>query len=327
MGIRIKKLLTGGLMTNYNCSGRCAHCRHKASPHRNGGFITEEMTTKILSKLEEMGCSSLHIEGGEPFLYPEELLRTVKQVHESKITLEHIVTNCSWYKNQKDTLQLLQNLQENGLHRLLLKVSPFQNEHIPLKKVKNVQQAATLLGINTLIWDNEVYPDVAAFDDSKTHPLSKYVKTYGEEYMSKLANCYNVSFAGRTFDLYEKHLPKYTICDLMRQNQGCDHDFPTETHFHVDMLGNFIFSHTNGVTIHVDDLGKNLDPKKYPFLHILINGGIESFYKLARSKYDYKPKAEYLSKCHLCYDIRSFLVKEHRVDSPDLQPREFYLMD
>lgn len=324
MGTQIDKLISGGLMTNYQCTVSCAHCRHKASPQRNGGFITEEMTSKILGKLEALGCNSLHIEGGEPFIFPEELIRTVKQINDSSITLEHIVTNCSWYKNQKDTLAIFKKLKQHGLRRLLLKVGPFQNENIPLKKVQNIAQCAELSGINIIIWDNEVYPDVAMFDNTKTHSLNKYIKTFGENYMKKLAECFNVTFAGRTFNAYEKYLNKYTVTDILRQNQGCTHDFPTETHFHVDLKGNFIFSHTNGVTINVDDLGKEIDPKKYPYLAILINGGVESLLKLAKSVYNYQPKPEYLSKCHLCYDIRSFLVTVKNIDSPDLQPREFY---
>lgn len=327
MSIKIDKLISGGLVTNYDCSANCAHCRHKASPYRTKGFITEEITARILSKLENLGCQSLHIEGGEPFLYPEHLIKTVKQINKSKITLEHIVTNCSWYKNQKDALKLLQKLQDHGLRRLVLKVGPFQNAFIPLKKVKQVQQTASLLGIQAMVWDNEIYPDVAAFDETKTHPISKYIKTYGSGFMEKVADCQNVNFAGRSFNAYEKHLPKYTIADLMRQNQGCDLDFPTATHFHVDLLGNFIFSHTNGVTIHIDDLGQDLDPRKYPYLHVLMLGGIESFYQLARQKFHFTAKQEYLSKCHLCFDIRTFLVKNNAVQSPDLQPLEFYTME
>ncbi|MBI9068283.1 MAG: radical SAM protein [Salinivirgaceae bacterium] len=324
MSFIVNKLQSGGLMTNYQCSVRCAHCRHNASPERNGGFISEEMTAKILTKLEEFGCNSIHIEGGEPFLFPEELLRTVKQINESKIHLEHIVTNSSWYQNQKDTKNLLKQLQQNGLRRLLLKVGPFQNESIPLKKVQNVAQVAEQLGINSIIWDNEIYPDVAAFDNTKTHTLKKYIKTYGDGYMKKLAECFNVTFAGRSFAAYEKFLEKYSVCDLLLQNNGCHNDFPTETHFHVDLFGNFIFSHTNGVTINIDDLGKEIDPKKYPYLTILLNGGIKSLYKLASTKYDFYPKSTYISKCHLCYDIRSFLVTQKGIDSPDLQPLEFY---
>jgi len=326
MGFRVSKLSSGGIMTNYNCSVRCAHCRHNASPDRKKGFISSEMLEKILRIIEELGCTSVHLEGGEPFLYPSELVEAVRQINTSNLYLEHIVTNCSWYQNQKDTKSLLKILKENGLRRLLVKVGPFQNESIPLKKVQNVAKVAEQLGINIMIWDNEVYPEVSSFDNRKTHSLNKYLKKYGNDYMKKLATCFNVSFAGRSFQAYDKYLNTYSVADLLTQNRGCIHDFPTENHFHVDLDGNFIFSHTNGVTMHIDDISKEIDPKKYPYLSILINGGVNSMYKLVTTQYGFVPKTDgYISKCHLCYEIRKFLVVEQKIDSPDLQPVEFYL--
>lgn len=322
----VSNLSSGGIMTNYDCTVRCAHCRHNASPTRKGGFISPQMLTKIIAKLEKLNCNSVHIEGGEPFLYPDQLIEAVKLINKSNIHLEHIVTNCSWYQNQKDTRDLLMVLKKHGLGRLLVKVSPFQNESIPLKKVQNVAKVAEQLGINVMVWDNEVYPEVSSFDVSKTHSLNKYLKKYGEGYMKKLASCFNVTFAGRSFKAYDQYLSKYTVPDLFRQNSGCAYDFPTAIHFHVDMHGNFVFSHTNGVTIHIDDLEKDLDPKKYPFLSILINGGVESLYKYAVSKYNYQSNPNgYISKCHLCYDLRRFLVVDQKIDSPDLQPVDFYI--
>jgi len=324
MGYEIGSLRTGGIMTNYKCSVRCAHCRHNASPTRSSGFISEDMVSKILKKLESLNCQSVHIEGGEPFLYPVELLRTVKQIQESNIYLEHIVTNCSWYQNQKDAKSILIELKKYGLNRLLLKVSPFQNESIPLRKVNSVAKVAEQLGIHVLIWDNEVYPEVASFDPAKTHSLNQYIKKYGSDYMKKLAECFKVTFAGRTFAVYEDYLSKSSLNDILLKNKGCGVSFPTQHHFHIDMYGNFIFSHTNGVSIEMDDLGKPIDFNKYPYLNLLSREGVNGLYKHAIIKYGFLPQAEYISKCHLCYEVRKFLVTEKSVNSPDLQPLEFY---
>jgi organic radical activating enzyme len=325
MSYTISKLDAGGIISNYDCSIQCVHCAHNSSTLRKKGFISEKMAAKILSKLESVGCKSLHIEGGEPFLYVDDLIRLVKQINDSSIKLEYIATNCSWYKNKNNTKKILSSLKEQGLCRLFLKVSPFQNEHIPLKKVQNVANIATQLGMSVILWNNDVYSDVNSFDPSKTHSLQQYINKYGDDYINKLAECFNVSFIGRRYEPYDKNLNKYSISEILTQNQGCDKDFPTNNHFHVDLYGNFIFSHTNGVTCSIDDINKKLDSKKYPYLSILTNGGIESMYKLAVKKYDFKPKKDgYISKCHLCFDIRQYLVNTRDVNSPDLQPPEFY---
>jgi len=324
MNYQVEKLKVGGIITNYTCTVQCAHCRHKASPCRKAGFISEELLARILQNLETLGCNSVHIEGGEPFLYPDELIRSVKQINKSAIALEHIVTNCSWYKNQNDTFQLLKELKFNGLRRLLIKVGPFQNESIPLKKVINVVQVAEKLGINSVIWDNESYPEVAAFDVTKTHSLKKYIKKYGEAYVKTLANRFNIPMAGRSFQAYEKSVTKTSLEKILSDNKTCFNDFSTQNHFHVDLYGNFSFSHTQGVTIDFEDLGKPLDKKKYPFLSMLINGGIRSIYRFATQHHGFKAKPEYISKCHLCYDVRRYLVNDLEITSPDLQPVEFY---
>ena len=45
---------------------------------------------------------------------------------------------------------------------------------------------------------------------------------------------------------------------------------------------------------------------------------------LAVNEYGFEPSKEYLSKCHLCFEIRRFLALEKGVESRELQPRGFY---
>lgn len=324
MSFIVDSLSTGGIMATYHCSVHCAHCRHNASPTRKKDFISEETLKNVIEKLESLGCTSLHIEGGEPFLFPSELLRTVKQINDSKIDLEHVITNCSWYRNQKDTLALLKQLQNNGLRRMVLKVGPFQNESIPLKKVQNVALAAEKIGMNILIWDNEFYPEVAAFDPSKKHSLKKYIKKYGENYISRIAQRFNITFSGRSFEIYEKHLPKSTTSEILRNNPSCQKEIETKNHFHIDPDGNFTFPFTQGLSIHYSDLGKAIDKVKYPLISLVYEEGINGLYRLAKSKYGFKAKEQYLSKCHLCHHIRSFLVNDAAIKTNDLRPLAFY---
>ena len=41
-------------------------------------------------------------------------------------------------------------------------------------------------------------------------------------------------------------------------------------------------------------------------------------------KLGYKRKEEYINKCHICLDIRKFLVVEKGMEFEELQPVEFY---
>lgn len=42
---------------------------------------------------------------------------------------------------------------------------------------------------------------------------------------------------------------------------------------------------------------------------------------LAVNEYGFEPSKEYLSKCHLCFEIRHFLALEKGLESRELQPR------
>lgn len=321
----VKNIVSGGIIATYHCSIHCKHCRHNASKSSKKEFISEEMLAKILEKLETVGCKSVHLEGGEPFLFPEKLIGAVKQIHESKIQLEYVVTNCSWYKNQKDAVAYLKRLREAGVQRLLLKTGPFQNESIPLRKVQKVQQAAQKAEINTLLWDIEFYPDMAALDPTKTHSQKQYEKIYGEDYFKKLALQFPINFAGRSFAAYEKFFEKKSVEKLLDTKKTCLSEFFQPHHFHVDLKGNFIFSHTQGITINIDDVGKKIPEGKYKILDILWRGGVNELLDFAKKEYHFENKESYLSKCHLCYDIRTFLVKNKKIDAQDLKPTEFYL--
>ena len=95
-------------------------------------------------------------------------------------------------------------------------------------------------------------------------------------------------------------------------------------HFHVDLYGNFIPQSCAGLSIKLSELVQGANPKKYPVLYNLETKGIKGLVELVVKEYGYKLKAEYAGKCDLCYDIRSYLVLEKKMELPDLQPWNHY---
>lgn len=320
----IKNLATGGIVVTYKCNAQCAHCVRCSSPERDDHFMEMEMMQKVIVKLKELNCKSVHIEGGEPFLYPDRLIEIVTLLHQNNIHLEHISTNASWYRNAVDTIQLLKKLQEKGLRTLLVKVSAFQNEFTPLNKVIKLNESADRLGIKVLIWDSESYPEVASFDTSKTHTLKEYQKKFGDDYIQKLASRFTLALSGRAYNLYSKYMNKIPLDEILNGGSNCHHEFTTKHHFHIDLYGNFIFPYTKGLTMNIDDMTETLDRAKYPFLSVILAEGLQGLYQMALDKHQFIPQQEYISRCHLCYDIRSHLVKNKKINSPDLQPSELY---
>ncbi len=73
----------------------------------------------------------------------------------------------------------------------------------------------------------------------------------------------------------------------------------------------------------IDAICQGIDLERHPILNALTSD-IRSLYEFAVSEWGYKVRDEgYISKCHLCVDIRKHIVSE--ADSfRELNPREFY---
>jgi hypothetical protein len=73
----------------------------------------------------------------------------------------------------------------------------------------------------------------------------------------------------------------------------------------------------------MDAICEGIDLDDYPVLEALARD-IEKLYDLAVSEWGYEPVLEgYISKCHLCVDIRKHIASETD-EFGELQPTEFY---
>ncbi|MHC1745126.1 MAG: hypothetical protein AB9873_19145 [Syntrophobacteraceae bacterium] len=96
------------------------------------------------------------------------------------------------------------------------------------------------------------------------------------------------------------------------------------SHFHMDLNGSFIPGLCTGLAIRTEDLGKPLDPTRYPILSTLFERGINGLHDMACGQHGFRATRRYLSKCDLCLDIRSDLAANGGDPCPELQPRWFY---
>ncbi len=321
----IGKLEAGGIVVTYFCNARCKHCLQNASPDREFQFISTQKLETILDKLQQFGCKSVHLEGGEPFLFPGQLVEALKTVKAKGFIIEHIVTNGSWYRNESDTFNLLTELKLVGLNRLVIKLGPFQNEFIPLSKIIKLSKVATKAGINTLLLGADLMPELASLNPSKTHSLKEYHKRFGHDFFQKIATGFELPYSGRSLNVFPKYLNPTPLGNILRDAKDCKKELNVKHHFHIDLYGNFIFPYSKGLTIPIAYFEKSATLEKLPFLTTLIQGGIQGLFQLATTQFHFKPNTSYLSKCHLCFHIREHLVNKCHINSPDLQPIELYM--
>ena len=285
--------------------------------------MTPEIAAQVFRKIKELGCYSVHIGGGEPFLDTVALENVIKVARDESIHIEYIETNSSWYRDEESVTEILFAIKKAGVSTLLISISPFHNEHIPFKKVKGVIRACKRAGISTFLWIPEFYPEIDQFDDQLKHTLDEYRQKFGDDYVKRIPSRYWIHFGGRALKTFREKFPLQPLRAIL-ENSGRCRELTDTTHFHVDLFGNYIPGLCSGLAIQIQDLGKPLDPDKYPFINMLFSEGIKGFLKLAQERYGFIPGDQYFSKCDLCLEIRQFLANEKRIPSHELEPREFY---
>jgi hypothetical protein len=320
----IDRLDSGGLITNYYCTSKCRHCLYGCSPSWGREYIDAETTEKNIRKIKRLACRSIHIGGGEPFLNPDGLKTVVEAVCALGVHIEYVETNSSWYRDKDSACQLLSSLKERGLSRLLISISPFHNEHIPFYKVKGVIEACRAVNMGMFPWIMDFYGEVDAFDDQEKHSIQEYTDKYGPKYLVDLPSRYWIHFGGRALKTFSDVLRMRPYEEILSSNRGGCIELGNVSHFHIDLFGNYIPGLCSGLSIHRNDLGHEINPEKYPLLHILFYRGISELLDLVSEEGGFIPSERYLSKCHLCLDLRRHLVLERRAEYAELRPIAFY---
>ncbi|MCP4132893.1 MAG: radical SAM protein [bacterium] len=320
--LAISRLGSGGVITNYSCSSRCAHCLYGCSPQRDKGYLEIKRARDIFKKVREMGCSSVHIGGGEPFLNVPGLRRVLETAKNERIGIEYIETNSSWYKEREGAVQILRSLKEEGVSTLLVSISPFHNEYIPFKKVKGVIGACREAGISVFPWVENLYPDLDSFDEETTHSPEEYAARFGSDYFHRIPSRLWIHMGGRALQTFRGLYRAKKTGEILERSAGCG-ELADVSHFHFDLHGNYIPGLCSGLAIKAEDMGKPVEQETYPFLSILYRSGVSGLVDMAR-EYGFEPGEEYISKCELCFEVRKYLVLEKGLNSADLNPAGFY---
>ena len=87
---RIKRLSSGGLITNYFCTSTCRHCLYNCSPEWPKDYISKDTARKNFQKIKSLGCHAVHIGGGEPLLRPDKLVSVLDVAAEVGIVVKPV---------------------------------------------------------------------------------------------------------------------------------------------------------------------------------------------------------------------------------------------
>lgn len=271
-----------------------------------------------------------HLTGGEPFINFPLLLSYVELASKVGLPSIFVETNCFWCSFDEVVRNKLTMLKEAGLHGILVSVNPFMLEYVDFSNVRRcIKIALEVFGYkNVMVYHTYFY--------RQAEDIGVEGKLSFEEYLRMaLIKNYNI---GEIFNPWII-LPMGRLCYKLNKfydrrnarsylSERCLDELTRPWHIHIDCYGNYIPGYCGGISLgdirRIDEVleeGVNLSDK--PILGAL-SGGIDELYKLAIEGYGYKPLDEgYVSKCHLCLDIRRYLALEVG-GFKELQPVEFY---
>ncbi len=322
---KIPSLGGGGLITNYNCPSKCAHCLYASSPNRKADFIKPAALEQIISQLKRRGISAIHIGGGEPLLYPEKLSEVLAVSRYYGMFIQYVETNSSWFRDIDSACRILEILMKKGLSTILVSISPFHNEYIPFYKTKGVIRACAKTGMGIFPWVEGFVSDLEKFDTGNTHDLSEFEEKLGPHYLEKIPGRYWITPRGRALYFLKPFLKELPLEEIIERNPRECRELYDTSHFHIDLYGNYIPGLCSGFSLPFTEISAPIDPERFPWLHTAITKGIRGIADFAGRELSFQPLSKhYVSKCELCQEIRYTAFIKYPGKYPDLAPPGFY---
>ncbi|GAB4375671.1 MAG: radical SAM protein [Calditrichia bacterium] len=339
MKIKIPTPISGGLILSYKCNASCRHCMYACCPQWPAHWINDSDLQKILSQLartiqpspfgpEAVTLShGLYFTGGEPFLNFELLLQATQIAREFNIPSTFVETNAFWCINDTVTREKLQALKDAGIKGIMISVNPFYLEYVPFERTRRcVEISLEIFGHNTMIYQLEFFRRFHALNIKGKFTLDEYIQREGNSNILRHAEFFMMGRAPYRLSrhlspYFRRHSPEFFF------RQPCVPEFLREWHNHFDNYGNYMPGFCGGLTLgdcrKLDTLlSEGIELDHFPILAYIVADDFAGLFHYATERGYHPPVEGYLSKCHLCVDIRKFLVETG--EYAELQPREFY---
>ncbi|MGQ9551084.1 MAG: 4Fe-4S cluster-binding domain-containing protein [Candidatus Bathycorpusculaceae bacterium] len=331
--LHIPEPISGGIMLSYKCTSECKHCMYACSPCWKADWISQNDLEEILSQLadkiypspfgpDEIGINyGLHFTGGEPLLNFDLLLKTTEMSNEHGIPSTFVETSCFWCIDDKTTKEKLKQLKEAGLHGILISVNPFILEHVPFERTERaIRISREVFGRNVIVYQQSFYHQFRKWDLKGTLPFEEYLQKAGREslYQIELLPMGRAAYALGNF--YRKYPAKSFF------GNSCREELTRDWHIHIDNYCNYMPGYCGGISLgdarNLDSIHE-IDLDEKPVLGALVTD-LKKLYEFGFEEFGYVELSEgYISKCHLCVDIRKHLVRQTD-EIKELRPREFY---
>jgi len=312
------------LLFTYRCTIACKHCLFNCSPDQPP---VRASFTDGLEFLRQLRATDrvIHIAGGEPMIYYDEMLRMWRAAYEEGFPPHFFETNASWCVSDGLTRRRYEELRDAGARGVLISCDPYHLASIPPGYFQRAREIALdVFGERNVMASA---PSPAELERMVRIGRSRtLIGKHTREHPPRL-----VGRAGRELASF---LPERAIGDLRLDglwhgathvDGSCRSEFePDEMwEIHIDPYGNI--QTCCGIILGSAHRTPLPDLMKTGFMRselvrIVYEEGPFGLLELA-CRLGYSPKAGYPQKCNLCWEVRRFL----RPYYPDiLGPDEIY---
>ena len=330
--IAIPEPVSAGMILSYKCTSSCRHCMFASSPVWKGDWMSEDLMKRTLDFLagrlaparggpEEVGVNQgLRFTGGEPFLNFDLLIKAARQAAALDIPSTIVETNGFWCEDDITAKYNFLDLKEAGLKGALISVNPFVAEEVPFERTaRAVRYGREAFGESCIVHQEHYFYQFLRLGIVGKLPFREYLAREREGLAR--ADLLPIGRAAYAPDLFRKQ-PAGAFF-----GQGCRAELLDSRSAYFDNYGNYLTGTCGGIALstlnRLSDGDREVDPDERPVLAALLTD-IKELYDLAVGDLGYIPMlCGYVSKCHLCVDIRRHLAFSG--DSfAELRPREFY---
>jgi len=330
--ITLPEPVSAGIILSYKCTSSCRHCMFAGSPAWKADWMSEDLLKRTLNFLagrlapasdgpDGVGINQgLRFTGGEPFLNFDLLIKAARQAAALGIPSTFVETNGFWCKDDLTAKYNFLDLKEAGLKGALVSVNPFIAEEVPFERTaRAVRYGREAFGKSCIVHQEHYFYQFLRLGITGKMTFREYLAR-GREGLSQ-AELLPMGRAAYAPDLFRKQ-PAAAFF-----GQDCRTELLDPRRAHFDNYGNYITGYCGGIALSSLDRLSNgdreVDPDERPVLAALLTD-IKELHDLAVGDLGYVPKARgYVSKCHLCVDIRRRLAFSGDRFA-ELRPREFY---
>jgi MoaA/NifB/PqqE/SkfB family radical SAM enzyme len=124
----------------YHCNISCRHCYNSSGPHEKAQHIALDSMRAIIAQAPAAGITALNLTGGEPFLYPDEVLTLIADGRAAHLREISICTNGFWAETPEKAEHMLARLAAAGFMQqprdhLQVSAGVYHQEFIELERV------------------------------------------------------------------------------------------------------------------------------------------------------------------------------------------------